>query len=122
MPLAPAGGIAAPPRHCVDTTPTRSGIRDRALRPVPSGACTLSHNALHLGRVGLPRPGRGTGHDRLFGGMGDDLINADDNLDTNSGLNNQPDAPAFADADFGFSFVAVAAFILWWNALSSTRW
>jgi Ca2+-binding RTX toxin-like protein len=42
----------------------------------------------------------GTGNDRLFGGRGDDLMSADDNLETNGGLNNQPDAPQFADADF----------------------
>src|SRR5262249_58277867 len=42
----------------------------------------------------------GTDNDRLFGGKGDDLANADDNLDTNGELNNQADAPAFADRDF----------------------
>src|SRR5207245_2243627 len=36
----------------------------------------------------------------LFGGQGDDLMNADDNLDTNGGLNNMPDATQFADRDF----------------------
>jgi Ca2+-binding RTX toxin-like protein len=36
----------------------------------------------------------------LFGGKGDDVLSADDNLDTNGGLNNQPDAPQFADRDF----------------------
>ncbi len=44
----------------------------------------------------------GTMNDRLFGGMGDDYLNADDNLETNNGLNNAPDAPLFADADFVF--------------------
>jgi Ca2+-binding RTX toxin-like protein len=44
----------------------------------------------------------GTQNDRLFGGMGDDLMNADDNHDTAGGLNNIPDAPEFADADFVF--------------------
>ncbi|MBL8817435.1 MAG: hypothetical protein JNL58_15515, partial [Planctomyces sp.] len=44
----------------------------------------------------------GTLADRMFGGMGDDLLNADDNLETNSGLNNAPDAPLYADADFAF--------------------
>ncbi|HEY0008214.1 MAG TPA: calcium-binding protein, partial [Tepidisphaeraceae bacterium] len=42
----------------------------------------------------------GTMNDRLFGGAGDDVMNADDNHDTAGGLNNQPDAPKFADADF----------------------
>src|SRR5262249_29800081 len=42
----------------------------------------------------------GTDNDRLFGGKGDDQINADDNHDTNGGLNNQPDAVAYADRDF----------------------
>src|SRR4029453_9047290 len=42
----------------------------------------------------------GTDNDRLFGGKGDDVSNADDNHDTNGGLNNQPDSPQFADRDF----------------------
>jgi Ca2+-binding RTX toxin-like protein len=42
----------------------------------------------------------GTGKDRLFGGQGDDMIDADDNKDTAGGLNSEPDAPLFADADF----------------------
>jgi Ca2+-binding RTX toxin-like protein len=33
----------------------------------------------------------GTGHDRLFGGLGDDYHQADDNLDTDGGLNNNAD-------------------------------
>ena len=41
-------------------------------------------------------------NDRMFGGMGDDLLNGDDNLETNGGLNNAPDAPLYADADFAF--------------------
>jgi Ca2+-binding RTX toxin-like protein len=44
----------------------------------------------------------GTQNDRAFGGLGDDVLNADDNLDTNGGLNSQPDVPAFADRDFAF--------------------
>ncbi len=44
----------------------------------------------------------GTQNDRLFGGLGDDVLNADDNLDTSNGLNDRADAPAFADADFAF--------------------
>jgi len=46
----------------------------------------------------------GTQNDRVFGGMGDDLINADDNHEngTAAGLNDLPDAPEFADADFAF--------------------
>ncbi|MEA2734879.1 MAG: hypothetical protein QOE14_1330, partial [Humisphaera sp.] len=42
----------------------------------------------------------GTGTDRLFGGAGDDMIDADDNKDTAGGLNSQPDAPLYADADW----------------------
>ena len=34
--------------------------------------------------------------------MGDDVLNADDNHDTAGGLNDQPDAPQFADRDFAF--------------------
>ncbi len=33
----------------------------------------------------------GTGRDHLYGGYGDDLLNADDNLNTADGLNNSPD-------------------------------
>ena len=39
----------------------------------------------------------GTDNDRCSAARGDDLLNADDNLDTNGGLNDQPDAPLFAD-------------------------
>jgi Ca2+-binding RTX toxin-like protein len=42
----------------------------------------------------------GTDNDRQFGGKGDDVLNADDNLDTNGGLNNRPDSPTYADRDF----------------------
>ncbi len=46
----------------------------------------------------------GTLNDRLFGGFGDDLLNADDNHDngTAASLNDRPDDPEFADADFAF--------------------
>jgi Ca2+-binding RTX toxin-like protein len=44
----------------------------------------------------------GTGKDRLFGGEGDDLHNADDNHDSQGGLNTSPDATLFADADFAY--------------------
>jgi hypothetical protein len=38
----------------------------------------------------------------MFGGMGDDYLNADDNLETNSGLNNVTDSAEYADADFAY--------------------
>ena len=38
----------------------------------------------------------------MFGGAGDDMLNADDNLDTAGGLNNGPDAALFADPDWVF--------------------
>jgi Ca2+-binding RTX toxin-like protein len=44
----------------------------------------------------------GTQNDRHFGGLGDDVINADDNHDSQGGLNNMPDDPEFADCDFSF--------------------
>jgi hypothetical protein len=44
----------------------------------------------------------GTMNDRLFGGLGDDVLNADDNHDSQGGLNNEPDSPEFADRDFVF--------------------
>jgi len=39
-------------------------------------------------------------NDRLLGGMGDDVLNADDNHDTAGGANEEPDGPAFADRDW----------------------
>ena len=44
----------------------------------------------------------GTNSDHLYGGLGHDIMNLDDNLETNGGLNNQPDAAAYADADTAF--------------------
>ena len=45
----------------------------------------------------------GTGRDNSYGGYGDDLLNADDNMDTNGGLNDIPDAmdPSQEDIAFG---------------------
>ncbi|QXE26036.1 parallel beta-helix repeat [Richelia sinica FACHB-800] len=44
----------------------------------------------------------GTGQDNLYGGWGDDLLNVDDNLETNGGLNNTPDThPSYEDRAFG---------------------
>ncbi len=43
----------------------------------------------------------GTGHDRLFGGFGDDLLNLDDNLDTNGGLNDVADDRSWGDFAYG---------------------
>ena len=47
----------------------------------------------------------GTNHDRLFGGWGDDLLNADDDPNTNGGANNAPDVqagpPTYADIAYG---------------------
>jgi len=53
----------------------------------------------------------GTNRDRMFGGAGDDLHNADDNLETAGGLNNTPDAPAFADADWAFGGIGFDVFV-----------
>jgi Ca2+-binding RTX toxin-like protein len=44
----------------------------------------------------------GTENDRHFGGLGDDVINADDDHDSQGGLNNEPDIPEYADRDFSF--------------------
>src|SRR5438045_4144434 len=46
----------------------------------------------------------GTNCDWLFGGFGDDLLQLDDNLDTDGGLNDNPenDDPRFRDGDFAF--------------------
>ena len=44
----------------------------------------------------------GTGRDMMFAGWGDDLINEDDNLETNGALNNRTDTnPSYEDLDFG---------------------
>ncbi|HEX9364911.1 MAG TPA: hypothetical protein VGA47_14140, partial [Candidatus Dormibacteraeota bacterium] len=44
----------------------------------------------------------GTGRDKMWAGWGDDLLNQDDNLDTNGGLNDQPDTnPSYEDLGFG---------------------
>jgi len=43
----------------------------------------------------------GTDQDHLYGGYGCDLLNADDNLETNGGLNDEPDHPAFAGTAHG---------------------
>ena len=45
----------------------------------------------------------GTDCDWLFGGFGDDLLNLDDYLETNGGLNDRPeDDERFRDGDFAF--------------------
>ena len=46
----------------------------------------------------------GTNCDWLFGGFGDDLLNLDDNLTTDGGLNDNPEDadPRFRDGDFAF--------------------
>lgn len=43
----------------------------------------------------------GTGHDRLFGGFGDDLLNLDDNLNTNGGSNEVADDRSWGDFAYG---------------------
>jgi hypothetical protein len=44
----------------------------------------------------------GSGKDDLYGGWGDDLMNLDDNQDTNSGLNDRPDThPSYEDRAYG---------------------
>jgi len=44
----------------------------------------------------------GTGRDKMYGGWGDDMLNMDDNLDTDGGLNDQADTnPSWEDLAFG---------------------
>ena len=44
----------------------------------------------------------GTGRDEMFAGWGNDLVNADDNLETNGGLNNRTDTnPSYDDLVYG---------------------
>jgi hypothetical protein len=38
----------------------------------------------------------------MYGGYGDDVMNADDNLETNGGANSSPDAAPYAGADYAF--------------------
>ena len=46
----------------------------------------------------------GTGRDAMFPGWGNDLVNADDNLETNGGLNNRTDTnPSYNDLVYGGS-------------------
>jgi Ca2+-binding RTX toxin-like protein len=44
----------------------------------------------------------GTQTDRLYGGYGNDVLNTDDNLDTNAGANSAPDAAPYEGADLAF--------------------
>jgi len=44
----------------------------------------------------------GTNSDHLYGGLGSDLMNADDNLETHGAVNDQPDAPLYADSDTAY--------------------
>jgi hypothetical protein len=44
----------------------------------------------------------GTGRDNSYGGWGNDLMNADDDQDTNGNLNDQPDThPTYEDRAYG---------------------
>src|SRR5205823_6113943 len=44
----------------------------------------------------------GTGRDDSYGGWGNDLLNSDDDLSTNTGLNDVPDThPSYEDRAFG---------------------
>src|SRR5262249_61525771 len=44
----------------------------------------------------------GTGRDVMYGGWGNALLNTDDNLNSNGGLNNVPDTnPSYEDLAFG---------------------
>ena len=44
----------------------------------------------------------GTGQDHLYGGYGSDLLNADDDHDTNAGVNDAPDTDAtYEDIAYG---------------------
>jgi RTX calcium-binding nonapeptide repeat (4 copies) len=44
----------------------------------------------------------GTGNDHAYGGAGDDLLNADDNLDTDNGLNDAPDPSPYNYGDIAY--------------------
>ncbi|WP_152049608.1 LEPR-XLL domain-containing protein [Tautonia marina] len=55
-----------------------------------------------FGGTGNDWLGGGTGRDNVYGGWGNDLINLDDDQDTNGGLNDQPDThPTYEDRGYG---------------------
>lgn len=66
------------------------------LHKVYDGRDTLFGDLGHDWLVG------GTEADHLYGGLGDDLLNADDNLETNGGLNNAADAGLYGDGDLAY--------------------
>lgn len=81
-------------------------LKDAARLPVMdgTGGLILIHhgNDVIFGGDGNDWLVAGTGNNRLYGGLGDDLLNVNNNLDTNGGLNDQPDAPMFAFADIAY--------------------
>ena len=62
----------------------------------PVGTRIYDGNDVLFGDLGHDWAVGGTGQDRFYGGFGSDLLNADDNLETNGGANDVPDAPEFA--------------------------
>jgi Ca2+-binding RTX toxin-like protein len=62
----------------------------------PAGTRIYDGNDVLFGDLGHDWSVGGTGQDRFYGGFGSDLLNADDNLETNGGANDVPDAPEFA--------------------------
>ena len=74
----------------------------------PSGTCTgtatvkSDGNDAIFGDLGNDWLVGGTGRDDLFAGYGNDLLNADDQLGTNGGLNDVPDThPSYEDRAYG---------------------
>jgi hypothetical protein len=72
--------------------------------PLVEGSATIRTDGADMifGDLGNDWIVGGTGRDWMFGGFGADLINADDDHDTNGGANNQPDGPESSYEDYAF--------------------
>src|SRR5207248_3892944 len=72
--------------------------------PLVAGSTSIrtDGNDMMFGDLGNDWMVGGTGKDWMFGGYGADLINADDDQDTNAGANNAPDGPESSYEDFAY--------------------
>jgi Ca2+-binding RTX toxin-like protein len=69
---------------------------------VPTGGVPTDGDDRIFGDLGNDWVVGGTGRDAMFPGWGNDLVNADDNLETNGGLNNRTDTnPSYNDLVYG---------------------
>ncbi|HEX6131863.1 MAG TPA: calcium-binding protein [Actinomycetota bacterium] len=70
--------------------------------PIVTGTIRTDGNDMMFGDLGNDWLVGGTGKDWLFGGFGADLMNVDDDHDTNAGANDQPDGPETSYEDYAF--------------------